>query len=291
MKIALTGQSGFIGSALTRHFTAKGDEVIPIRRKELLPENGEQLDQKLEASDVVINLAGASINKRWTKQHKKQIFSSRIKNTRTLVEHINAVNNKPALLISVSGMNCYDGRDEGEEDRLCSITSFLSKVCYAWEQEAGWVSSGVRLVIPRFAPVLAKHGGIYPVMERPFRFGLGGTFGTAEQPFTWIHIDDLLRAFDFVIENPTLEGTFNFCAPHVPTNREYARLMAKSAHIPWLWHYPVWLLRLMLGEMHVLVTEGIHAVPDKLQRSGFVFDYPELSLALEALTKKKDKRT
>lgn len=283
MKIAIAGHSGFIGTALTKYFMENGKEVIPIRREELLPENGNLLDAKIRRSDVVINLAGAAINKRWTKKRKKKIFISRVRTTRTLVEHINAVETKPGLFISVSGMNCYDGRNDGDETRLCSVSSFLSKVCYAWEQEANWVDPSVRIVIPRLAPVLAKRGGAFPPMALPFRFGLGGTFGSAEQPFAWIHVDDLVRAFEFAIENTAIAGTVNFCSPHVPTNREQAELIAHSFHIPWLWHYPVWLLRLMLGEMHVMVTEGIYSQPSKLLRSGFVFNYPHFSIALRTL--------
>ena len=283
MKIAIAGNSGFIGAALTKYFMEKGKEVIPIRREELLPENGTRLDAKIQRSDVVINLAGAAINKRWTKKQKKDIFTSRISTTRTLVEHINTVENKPELFISVSGMNCYDGKTEGDETTLCSVTSFLSKVCYAWEQEANRINPSVRIVIPRMAPVLARRGGVFSPMALPFRFGLGGTFGSSKQPFAWIHIDDLVRAFDFAIENTAISGPVNFCSPHVPTNREQARMIAQSFHIPWLWHYPVWLLRLMLGEMHVMVTEGIYSQPQKLLHAGFVFYYPHFSMALKAL--------
>ena len=195
MNIAMSGATGFIGSHLTKAFEGRGWTVIPLRRNDF---EGDEtlLVQKIEGADVVVNLAGATIAARWTEEYKKIICSSRIGITRRIVETMSRAGKKPGLFISTSAVGIYDTKGVYTEQDTHYAGDFLGRLAVDWERAAlGAESAGVRTVIFRFGVVLGRNGGALKKMLVPFRLGLGGVIGDGTQPFSWVHIDDLVRAF------------------------------------------------------------------------------------------------
>ena len=158
MRIAISGASGFVGTYLSNYFGNKGYEILPLSRKMLTEEYGGQLADVLSHSDIVINLAGASINGRWTASYKKELHDSRIITTRTLVNAINKLTNKPKIFISASAVGYYSSDRCYDENNAVLGSSFLSNLCCEWENEAKKIASDVRLAITRFGVVLAAKG-------------------------------------------------------------------------------------------------------------------------------------
>lgn len=283
MKVAISGSTGFIGQYLKAFLTAKGVSVIPLHRAYFESQDLRPLEDALSGVDVVINLAGAPINHRWTKTYKQKILDSRIRVTGKLVEAMNKVLIKPHTFISVSAVGIYPS------DKVCSEqctefgTSFLSQVCLRWEREAQQVSPEIRLVIPRLGVVLAHDAGALPKMLLPFRFFLGGRIASGKQGFSWIHIYDLLEAFYFLMLNQTLSGVFNLTAPQLLINKDFAHLTARELGRPdWL-PVPAILLNALYGEGASLMTQGQQVCPERLLTSGFHFKYDKLYLALQNL--------
>lgn len=208
-------------------------------------------------------------------------MNSRICTTRKLVEAINQSETKPKLLVSVSAVGIYPSEGIYTEAQIEYGTDFLSKVCLNWEREARKVSSDVRLVIPRFGVVLGKDGGALPNMLLPFKLFLGGRIATGKQGFSWIHIDDLLHALYFIIQMPELSGVFNFTAPQLLTNRDFACIAAHALHRPNWFTVPAFIFRLLYGQGHVIATKGQQAYPQRLLKAGYRFHYANLEEALK----------
>lgn len=280
MKIAISGSSGFIGSHLSVYFRRRGDVVVPLRRA--LFQSAEALANALKGVDAVINLAGASIGGRWNEEYKRLLLESRVNTTRKLVYAINGMADKPEIFISVSAVGIYpDGKIYTEQDVIPDhLSDFLFTICKQWEEEARQVSSDVRLVVPRLGVVLAADGGALPSMLLPFRLFMGGKIGNGQQGLSWIHINDLLRAFDFVIRKKQLLGIFNFVAPDPVNNKTFTSVASGILHRPDWFVVPPCLFRLILGEGATVVLSGQQAYPERLLHAGFVFDYSNIRLAL-----------
>lgn len=280
MRIAISGSTGFIGTHLNSFLTEKGIDVVPLHRAFFTAPDDLSLRIALDGCDAVINLAGATVNRRWTSSYKKKIMGSRVETTQKLVSAINKLKNKPYTLISASAVGIYASEGVQTEDKFVYGDTFLSQVCMQWEEEAKKVSSDVRVVIPRFGVVLAKDGGALPKMLLPFRLYVGGKLATGNQGFSWIHIDDLLNALLLILQNPQLAGTFNFTAPQIMNNQEFARTVTKVLKRPSWLPIPAFIFKLIYGEGHVLMTEGQKAYPLRLLEEGFVFRFYKLSSAL-----------
>lgn len=165
-------------------------------------------------------------------------------------------------------------------------TDFGSTLCMAWEQEAERASThGVRVACLRIAPVLAAQGGMLARLLLPFRLGLGGRLGSGQQWMPWIHLDDLVALFDHLLQRDEAQGAFNACAPEAVRNSDFTRALGQALHRPTLLPAPAWALRLVLGEMSVLLLGGQHLQPQRTQASGFHWRYPRLQPALAALLK------
>ena len=173
MRIAISGNSGFIGQHLTEFLSAGGDVVVPLKHAMFRSRSDEKLKQALTGCDVVINLAGATINQRWTRKAKRKIMNSRIYTTRRLVSIINEMEVKPKVFISASAVGIYPDNGIYSESSTSVGTGFLSDVCIRWEDEAQKLSRDIRLVVVRFGVVLSKDGGALPKMLLPFRFFVG----------------------------------------------------------------------------------------------------------------------
>ena len=298
MKIALTGGSGFIGTALTRKLIKEGHEVVVYDRiapkvidplvsfvSVNLAENA--APDSLATSDAIVHLAGVSIYDRWTESYKKLILSSRIASTRSIIECCRRANHKPDVFVCASAVGYYG--DQGEtmlDENGQAGEDFLAGVCKSWEYEASQIESlGIRRVSIRTAIVLGPGGGMMSKLVPLFIWGLGGRLGNGRQWFSWIHIDDLVNSYYQAIMNRELSGPMNASAPEPITNRQFTKELAQALHRPAFWIVPAWTLRIILGEFARAVLGSTRVVPTKLLGQGFVFNYPTIGEAFRGMFK------
>jgi len=234
----------------------------------------------------VINLAGESIaGHRWSAAHKQRILDSRVDTTRRLADAIRGAARPPRVFVSGSAVGYYGPHgDEVLTESSGAGADFLARVCVAWESEAARAADRTRVVCIRTGLVLERDGGALPQMLPPFRFGLGGPVGSGRQYWPWIHRDDWIALVRWAIDHERVDGALNATAPAPATNREFAAALGRAMHRPAILPAPAFALRLLLGEMaDALLLSGQRAVPDKAQRSGFVFRYPRVDEALNAI--------
>ncbi len=278
--IAITGATGFVGTSLTKYFSNLGYKIIAISRDIL--NNQEKLKDTLNQTDIVINLAGANIINRWSDSYKKLLYSSRIDTTSKIVNAINSIENKPKLLISTSAVGIYDNKSTHNENGTFS-NDFLSNLCQDWEKEALKANNETtKVAIFRFGIVLGRDGGAFAKMITPFKLGLGGIIGSGNQAFSYIHIVDLLRAYQFVIENK-FSGVFNLTAPKPTTNLLFTRALGKALRRPTIFPVPEFILKLIFSEGAKVLTDGQDVIPEKLLSLGFKFEYKNIEETLQAL--------
>lgn len=288
MKIAMSGATGFVGKHLTRAFEERGWKVIPLRREDFRSSDGDFL-KKVEGAEVVINLAGETIAAKWTEEYKKVLYDSRIGTARKILGALAGLHKKPEVFISTSAVGVYDTKGVHTEEDKNYADDFLGKLALNWEKTALSVKAvGVRTVIFRFGVVLGRDGGALRKMLMPFKLGLGGTIGDGKQPFSWVHIEDLVSAYFTVIENKSYEGIYNLTAPRPTTNKGLTKALGKALHRPTIMRVPVFALRLQFGEGAKVMTGGQSVLPKRLLDSGFVFKFAEIDKALENLVAKAD---
>jgi uncharacterized protein (TIGR01777 family) len=296
MKIVITGGTGFIGSHLTQYLLDQGDHPIVISRRPKANTASidyvtwDQLEQDpglLQGVEAIVNLAGESINQRWTSSAKDRIIKSRVDAAEAVRRLIQGMEVKPKVVINGSGISIYGSSltKSFDETSPATITDFLASVVQAWEQEADTIH-GVRLVKLRVGIVLGTDGGALPKMMLPYKLGAGGPIGSGQQWLSWIHIEDMVRAIRFAIVTETLEGPMNGTAPHPVTNDEFGRSIGRVLHRPHWFPVPALLFNLIFGEMSMLLLEGQQVVPKKLLEYGFTFKYPYLETALNQLVPK-----
>ena len=280
--IAITGASGFVGTSLTKYFSELGYKIIPISR-DILNDN-KKLEETLNQTDIVINLAGANIINRWSESYKKLLYSSRIETTSKIVNAINSIQNKPKLLISTSAVGIYDNKSTYDENGSFS-NDFLSTLCQNWEKEALKAKSeSTKVSIFRFGIIMGKDGGALQKMITPFKLGVGGVIGSGNQAFSFIHIEDLLNAYKFVIENE-YEEVFNLTAPVPTTNKGLTKALGKTLNRPTLFPVPEFVLNLIFSEGARVLTDGQSAIPQKLLDLGFEFKFKNIEDTIENLCK------
>lgn len=281
--IAITGGTGFVGSHLVRLFKELGSKVIILTRVDL--HHKDTLLKKICEADIIINLAGANIIHRWSDEYKKTLRDSRIDTTKALVNAINSCE-KPKLLISTSAVGIYANDKEYCEENIKTSDDFLSKLCQEWEEEALKAKDNLRVVIFRFGIVLGADGGALEKMLTPFRLGLGGIIGSGKQAFSFIHIEDLVNAFKFAIENETLENAYNLTAPITTTNYGLTKALGKHLKRPTIFPVPEFVLKLIFSEGAKVLTDGQNAVPKRLLDSGFEFKYKNIDDVIKNLISK-----
>jgi uncharacterized protein (TIGR01777 family) len=280
-RIAMSGETGFIGSHLGEAFRAQGWEIVPLGRQDFKMEP-EDLAKRMQGVDIVVNLAGAPVIKRWTEEHKKDMYESRITVTRKLVKAVSVMDSRPKLFISTSAVGYYDTKGIHTEEQHVKADDFLGRLAQDWEGEALKARKiGMRTVIFRFGIVLGRDGGALKQMLIPFKLGLGGTIGDGSQPFSWVHIKDLINTYLTVIENNKYEGIYNLTAPNPTTNRGFTKALSKALCRPALLCIPKFLLRLQLGEGAYVLTKGQTVIPKRLIDSGFTFLFPEIDEAVK----------
>lgn len=278
--IAITGASGFVGTNIQRFFSSLGYTILTIPRDVL--KNKTRLEEIINSSDIVINLAGANIINRWTESYKKLLYSSRIDTTSSLVDAIKNVANKPKLLISTSAVGIYDNKSTYDENGN-KAKDFLGNLCQEWEAKALEAKEfGVKVSIFRFGIVLGKHGGALEKMLTPFKMGVGGVIGSGKQAFSFIHIDDLMHAYKFVIENEH-ENVFNLTAPTATTNKGLTLALGKTLKRPTILPLPEFVLNIIFSEGAKVLTDGQSVVPKNLEDLGFEFKFKTIEETIEDL--------
>jgi uncharacterized protein (TIGR01777 family) len=279
MKIVLTGATGFVGSYLANVFLEKDWKVTPIGRDDLAL-SSKDLAKKIDGSEVIVNLAGANIVKRWTEDYKKELYTSRIDTTGKLVEAMGQMSRKPRIFVSTSAVGIYDDKGRYGESDINFADNYLAKIVKDWEKAALKARElNIRTVIFRFGIVLGK-GGLLAKMLLPFKLGMGGKIGNGRQSFSWVHIEDLSRAYIFAVEQEELEGIYNLVSPNAVTNKVLTKTLAKILHRPAVLPVPVWILRLIFGEGAVAISSGQNIIPERLLKAGFRFRFETIEQAL-----------
>jgi len=278
-KIAIIGANGFIGTYMQSFFKAEGMTVLPLYRKDTQKSIGE-ITKALEGVDIIINLAGAPIIHRWNDAYKKVLYDSRIITTRNVVTAMSHMKKKPELFISTSAIGIYATNGPMSESNYTYSDNFLAKICKDWETEAQHADDFTRVVIFRFGVVLGKGGGALSKMLPSFKLGIAGTIGDGSEPFSWIHISDLLKAYLFVFNHQDLKGTFNLTVPNPVTNKVLTKTLGKILHRPTVIPLPKFVLRFLFSEGATVLTEGQAVIPERLLKHHFVFTYPTIEEAL-----------
>ncbi len=292
MKILVTGGTGLIGGHLVPRLQELGHQVTVLTRhrdtaREKLNDRVTLWDsledkQNLDGFDAVINLAGEPIaDKRWTTEQKDRLCQSRWRITQKLADLINASESPPSVLISGSATGYYG--DLGEvvvTEEEPPHNEFTHKLCARWEQIACEAQSDkTRVCLLRTGVVLAPKGGILGKMVPPFRLGLGGPIGNGRQYLAWIHIDDMVNAILWLLDND-LRGPFNMVSPYPVRNEQFAHALGHALQRPAILRVPATVIRLLMGESSVLVLGGQRALPKRLEAAGFPFRWYDLEEAL-----------
>jgi uncharacterized protein (TIGR01777 family) len=296
MRIAITGSTGLIGSALVAALEADGHAITRVVRPASSaqgvlwdPERGTIDLNGLEGHEAVIHLAGEQIAGLWTKERKRRIRESRTRGTALLATSLTRLRRPPAVLVSASAIGFYGDRPSSEPvdetDRKGS--GFLADVSDAWERATDPArEGGIRVANTRFGLVLSRRGGALAPLLCVFRLGLGGRIGSGQQTWSWVAIDDVVGAVRFVIATAALEGPVNVVAPFPVSNLAFTRALGRVLRRPTLFAVPEIVLRTVAGEMaRELLLFGVRAVPRKLLDAGYEFRYPEVETALKHVLK------
>jgi hypothetical protein len=298
MRLAFTGATGTLGSAVVRALRERGDEVTPLTRGSAptdpaavrwpAPKEEPAPADALRGRDAVVHLLGEPIAQRWSDSAKAEIRNSRVLGTRNLVAGLAALPEaeRPKVLISQSGVGYYGARgDEPLDEGAPAGDDFLAHVVADWEAEARAAEElGLRVVLTRTAVVLAPSGGALAKMLPFFKAGVGGPVAGGRQYLPWIHLDDVVGGMLFALDTSTLSGPVNLGAPDPPTNEEFSKALGRALHRPALLPVPALALKALYGGMSFIVTTGQRAVPKRLLDAGYVFRRPDLDAALREVT-------
>lgn len=296
--ITIAGGTGFIGKKLSKSFKDNNKKIGIISRDsrkaslevpyadDFSTWETSDLKRILNTTDILINLSGASLAaKRWTGEYKKLIINSRIEPAKKLAEIIQSIENPPKLVITASGIGIYGNTENITDETGPAGNDFLSYVCVQWEKASFINNPDIRQVNARMGVILDKKEGAFPKLILPFKFFTGSILGTGKQYLPWIHIDDLISAYHFVIKNENLSGPINFVSEKPVTMTEFAKAISKVTKRPVLFKIPEFFLNIALGEQAIIVTKGQKAIPGKLIESGFKFTYSEAEEAIRSLVK------
>jgi hypothetical protein len=294
-KIAISGASGLVGTALRHFLQNHGYTCISLVRDKNLDADSESIfwdpyneiidAEQLNGLQAVIHLSGENISSfRWSESKKKRILGSRVQTTRFLSQTLSKLEVAPEVFISASATGFYgDVGDEIVTEGQAHGDDFLANVCHMWEAETlPATEAGIRVVPIRQGIILSKEGGVLPLMSTPFKLGVGGKIGSGKQYCSWIDIEDLLYAIKFIIVNDDIEGPVNMSSPNPVTNLELTKALGKVLKRPTLFPVPAFLVKIILGEMgESLLLTSTRCIPAKLSQAGFTFMYPTIEASLE----------
>lgn len=289
MKLLITGGTGLVGRALVEVFQDAEIYILTrsdktdLGRVHYINWSNEGWETEVPEVDLVINLAGASLNTRWTAEHKQAIVKSRIASTRKLQQYFQQ---SDAFFITASAVGYYPPSKRltyTENDQFLAF-DFLSDTVNRWEQEAQKIETAydVPTAYCRFGVVFSNEGGALPLMVMPYRLYGGGTIATGHQPYSWIHIEDLAQGLKYIYEQRAT-GIYNMTAPVPATQKELGQVIAQTIHRPHWTALPASLFNIVLGEQSIMVTEGQRVLPERLKALGFNFTYPTIRQAVDHL--------
>jgi uncharacterized protein len=290
MRIAVTGATGTIGTAVVSALRERGDEVTELSRSTNWPAPTEQPApaDALSGRDAVVNLLGERLDQRWTDETKAEIRNSRVLGTRNLVAALRALpeGERPRVLVSQSATGYYGAHgDEPVDETTPPGDDFLATVVTDWEAEARAAEElGLRVVVTRTGVVLSPNGGALSKMLPFFKAGLGGPVAGGSQYLPWVHVDDVAGAVMFALDTAAVTGPVNVTAPEPATNKEFSRALGRALRRPAIAPVPALALKVLYGEMALTVTSGQRAVPARLTEAGYAFRWPELDAALREAT-------
>jgi uncharacterized protein (TIGR01777 family) len=279
MKIVILGGTGLIGRALYKSFS-NDHEVLCFNRDAF--QSIEHLTSIVEGSDLVIQLSGSTISKRWSTKVVNEMWQSRVNTNQMLSKVVKTLKNQPRV-ICASGISFYEesncGNPKTEEDSKGS--GYLTGLNIAIEDAARSISKDVTIL--RFGVVLSREGGALQKLYWPYYFGLGGPIMSGNQCFSWIHIKDLVRAIQFLIDNPQSKGVYNVTSPEPVPQKIFGKALAKTLKRPFLIPVWEWQLKILLGKGSQVLTLSASVIPKRLMDGGFVFDYPSVDSAMKEL--------
>lgn len=295
-RIVVTGSTGLVGTRLVAELTRAGAQVVRAVRRPVSDPHGElfwdpdagKIDAaRLEGVDAVVHLAGENIaGGRWTPAFKQRIRDSRTKSTRLLSEALAGLNDKPRTFVCASAIGYYG--DRGAEvltEQSPPADDFLAEVCREWEAACQPArDAGIRVANIRIGVILSPEGGALKKMLTPFKLGAGGRIGGGEQYMSWVALDDVTAAIQFILATPAVEGPANLTAPNPETNLDFTKTLGRVLSRPTIFPMPAFAARLIFGEAaDALLLSSTRALPQTLAAAGYQFRYPELEPALRHL--------
>jgi uncharacterized protein (TIGR01777 family) len=300
MKVFMTGGTGFVGTYLTEAMVAKGHQLTLMTRRTRedrpLPSGAEYLEgdptvqgawqDRVAEHEVVINLAGTSIFRRWTKSAKKAIRESRILTTQNLVDALSSRQGMDTILLSTSAVGYYGSHeDEDLDEQSPPGDDFLASLSVEWESLAMEAETfGVRVVPLRFGIVLGKNGGALKQMIPMFKWYLGSPLGSGKQWFSWIHIHDLTNIYLYLMERQDISGPIDCTAPYPVQNADLTKALGEALGKPtFMPAVPAFAMQMLMGEFGSILVKGQKVLPKRLLEKGFRFRFPEIRGALQDL--------
>ena len=284
MKIVILGGTGLIGGALKENFNLN-HEVVCKGREAFI--SFETLLNAVRDCDLVIQLSGANISKRWSSSYKKEIWSSRVDATHLLASVIQSLPDKPKI-ICASAVGFYPESDcehpLNETDNIPG-SDFLAELSVEWEAAAKSISRDV--IIFRFGVVLSRKGGALKQMYLPYLLGFGGPIKGGNHCFSWVHMKDLIKAFEFILKRPNASGIYNLTSPQPIQQKYFGKVLAKTLKRPFLVPLFEWQLKLLFGKGSKVITQSMSVMPKFLLDEGFIFDFPDIESALLDLIQNK----
>lgn len=294
MNFLITGGTGFIGNRLAQSLVGQGHHVFILTRTPDEHTHTEQITflsydtdfNRLPPICGVVNLAGESIFGYWSGKKKEKIRQSRVETTKKLVKNIQNMENKPQVFINGSAVGYYGTSKEltFSEKTTKPGKDFLSSVVVEWEHAAKEIETlGIRTVYARIGMVLDQKEGSFPLMALPVKLFIGGKFGDGEQWISWVHIEDAVGLLEYCLLNEDIEGPINVTAPEPKRNKDFYKLLTTVNNRPYWFQVPAVLIRMILGEMAILITEGQYVYPKKAEKHGYAFRYRKLKSALKSM--------
>jgi uncharacterized protein (TIGR01777 family) len=290
MKVAVTGASGLIGTALQPALREAGHEIVTLVRRAPAAEHEIAWDpaagtidaERLAGVDAVVHLAGETIGQRWSEDARERIRGSRVDGTGLIARTMAGLDPRPAVLVQASGVGYYGLADQPVTERSPKGAGFAADVVEAWEAAAEPArAAGIRVAALRQAPVLDRSEGPVGRMRLPFRLGLGGRVGSGNQWWCWVSLPDVVRVYLHVLQTD-LDGPLNVVGGS-ETNREFTKALGRALHRPTVFPLPAVAVRLAFGEMgDELLLGGQRPVAERLVHGGFVFDDTDLDRAMAA---------